>query len=387
MMLADRYKTIRRGVTLVELLIVVSIMMLLAAVALPAMQTGMESRRIREAARAVHVYLGSAQVRALETGRPAGVLIERTDDNGPAGPAASILLRQVEVPPPYAGDFDPTALALQDWTHIPNQTLSEPVYWPGYHVVKAFVSVGSMSPGIVKRGNRVRLNYGGPLYTIVEDPWEQPEADYPVGADGYISFSSGGVLTLRVPTSELNNVPWPDYPTPASWPPSVDTSVAPWSNGVAFQITRDPVPSSVPPMGLPRGMVVDLADSGVGDGDWQSLVTGARIMFSPDGQVEQVYTNNLGYPVYMPIFLMIGRQDRIGGPNNPLPEDGLENWQDAANLWVALNPQSGRITVAEVSAEQAPGFGNNTTARTYVPFSVSTSRKYARQAQASMRGR
>ena len=87
------------------------------------------------------------------------------------------------------------------------------------------------------------------------------------------------------------------------------------------------------------------------------------------------------------IFLMIGRAERVGGADNPLPEDGLENWQDASNLWVALNPQTGRVTVAEVSAEQAPGVGNNTSMDTYVPFSISTSRVYARQAQVSMRGR
>ena len=102
MMPADRHKPIRRAVTLVELLIVVSIITLLAAIALPAMQTGMESRRTREAARAVHVFFASAQVRALELGRPVGVMLERSTID----PRACTLVRQVEVPPPYAGDLD-----------------------------------------------------------------------------------------------------------------------------------------------------------------------------------------------------------------------------------------------------------------------------------------
>ena len=59
----------------------------------------------------------------------------------------------------------------------------------------------------------------------------------------------------------------------------------------------------------------------------------------------------------------------------------LENWQDASNLWLALNPQTGQMNVAEVYADvpNPNGF--------YTPSSLLVSRALARQAQVSMRGR
>ena len=90
----------RRGVTLVELLVVVGIMLLLAAITIPSMQGLTEGRRVREAARAVNVYFGRARSRAIESGRPCGVMFERLERQ----PNACVVLRQAEVPPPYSGD-------------------------------------------------------------------------------------------------------------------------------------------------------------------------------------------------------------------------------------------------------------------------------------------
>ena len=124
-------------------------------------------------------------------------------------------------------------------------------------------------------------------------------------------------------------------------------------------------------------------------------------MFSPDGGVERVYhtyfddckppveVRTYGYPdlVQSPIFFMVGRATRTWDDNDPIyvtppPEDGLENWEDASNLWVALNPQTGQVTVAEVYADfpdPATGY--------YRPSDLYVSRALARQAQVSMGGR
>jgi hypothetical protein len=150
--------------------------------------------------------------------------------------------------------------------------------------------------------------------------------------------------------------------------------------------------------------VVDLEDSGI-DGleftraSFSAKATGPVIMFSPDGQIERIYVGNVDLGI-LPVFLMIGRRERVGSlqplpPLLPLPltdsillaEDELENWQDAENLWLALNPNNGQVTVAEVSAEQPPGVGNNTSPNAYVPNSIFTSRALVRQAQISMGGR
>jgi prepilin-type N-terminal cleavage/methylation domain-containing protein len=60
----------RRGITLIELLVVMFILLMLTTVALPMLQPDDDSRRIREAARMVNVYLSSARLRAMETGGP-----------------------------------------------------------------------------------------------------------------------------------------------------------------------------------------------------------------------------------------------------------------------------------------------------------------------------
>ena len=62
-----------RGFTLIEMLIVITIMLILVGAAATAMRPATEGRRIREAARAINVYLSSARNRAMETGRPCGV--------------------------------------------------------------------------------------------------------------------------------------------------------------------------------------------------------------------------------------------------------------------------------------------------------------------------
>ena len=82
------------------MLVVVTIMMLLVAVSATAFRPANDSRRIREAARAINVYLGSARNRAMETGRPAASfsavsarLRPRRHDRRPVRSAAELLRR------------------------------------------------------------------------------------------------------------------------------------------------------------------------------------------------------------------------------------------------------------------------------------------------------
>ena len=89
------------GVTLVEMLIVITIIVILTAASLKVL-TPAEDRRVREAARAVNVYISSARNRAIEIGRSCGVIFRRA--NFTNFPTASTVLDQCEVPPTYAGD-------------------------------------------------------------------------------------------------------------------------------------------------------------------------------------------------------------------------------------------------------------------------------------------
>ncbi len=92
---------------------------------------------------------------------------------------------------------------------------------------------------------------------------------------------------------------------------------------------------------------------------------------------------------------MVGKWERTGvaspGPPVQSPaDDGLHNWQDASNLWMAIGPHNGLVTTAEVNAPWL-----NPTTGYYTPGDPTEtdslnlaqqmwmSRAYARQAQVS----
>jgi hypothetical protein len=98
--------------TLVELLIVILIMLMITAIVIPATAPALTGRRQREAARMVDVFVNGARSRALQTGRPYGVMFERF----PNSPNMSLAMSYVEVPPAYTGDFAQSATMPQGST-------------------------------------------------------------------------------------------------------------------------------------------------------------------------------------------------------------------------------------------------------------------------------
>jgi len=326
----------RRGVTLVELLVVISILLILTTVAVPMMQPSLEKRRTREAARAIHVYCTSARIRAMERGQPVGVIFERLPEQS----EGCRVLRQAQVPPPYAGDFVNSRIQISN----PNPAgMSATVSFP----------MGDAVAGMIQPGDLLRLNYQGHFWRIE-------------GISG-------------------NN--WTFSSQTAAFPPGFESPGA--FVQLPFQIFRQPVPSATAPLQLPAGVVVDLVASGtdtqpalppMGAGDRTPVV----VMFSPNGSIDRVYYNNVGSRVTEPIFFLVGKWGRmplaVGGGASA--EDGLLNWQDATNLWVALTPQTGLVTVAPLFADQF-----NAGTNTYRPSTIGAARQYARQAQVSKGGR
>jgi type II secretory pathway pseudopilin PulG len=361
--------------TLIELLVVVSIMMLLVMIAVPRMKPGLENRRIREAARAINVYLNSARNRAIENGRPWGVAILR-DANSPLSGASLV---QVETPEAYGGDVATASMRLMNATPVGA--------FPGATVLRAQVHMGDMSRGLLRWGDLIRLNYQGPLYRIVDDPTDNtpPNTPFPpatnVGFDfplnppdvtkGFIDFSVGATdangwitdqwLTLVAADNQIHNVPW----YTGAWPPP------PISQAV-FTVYRQPVPSSVPPLLLPNNVVIDLWYSGIGLAQFSNVGSGptsrpiTTIMFNSTGSVDQVAAHNLGGAIRAlePIYLMVGRRDRVDPAPAPshidptgdlvaVAEDRVTNLADLMNLWVAVNPQTGYVACSEMAQSNA----------------------------------
>ena len=313
----------RRAVTLLELLVVIGILMLLIGVAIPTMQPALESRRIREAARAVNVYCGAARNRALETGRPCGVVIQRVEGLADC----SDQLKQAEEPPSYAGEsLFSVAGNFQVNANNNIATLS--------------ADFSGLAPDKVHVGDLVQLNGQGPFYTITG-----------VG---------GTNLTMQTDVSGGLLLPWNGGSLP-----------------VPYEIFRRPTLTMANPLQLPSTTVIDLRDSGTDDAPQWLKSSGPGdeeiiIMFSPNGSVHRVYLGGQPIAVTQPIYLLVGRREQmlIQQPGNPGtdPDELLLNYQILSNLWVTLNPQTGLVTCTQMATTTAQD-------------DVAGARRYAREAQ------
>ncbi len=183
-----------RGFTLIEMLIVITITLVLVAAAATHMQPAMESRRVRETARQINVYLGSARNRAMETGRPCGVTLHRfVITPGPPAVACVMSLDICEVPPCYCGDTE-TSMANITWTGVGN-TLS------------VTFTDGALSTGLVRPGDLIQFNGQGLFYRVADTVGTTTN---PVDTNGYLT----GVGTISLPlTITFDNtqgqlIPW-----------------------------------------------------------------------------------------------------------------------------------------------------------------------------------
>lgn len=451
------HKACRRGVTMIELLVVVGILVMLAAISIPAFRAAPEGRAVREATRGGNVYFGNARHRAMETGRPCGVMLERR----PEHPHACVKLSQVEAPPPFAGHLPSAVVRVMDYTHTADSSWSSYPFYSsiGCPVVKVMVREGDFASRLIRHGDLIRLDHQGPWYRIIYDANTGWPSDFPVPSlpdfppepspyDAYIWFDPPGkavapdalgnvwitshLLTLVADPLSGYQPPFPkakDYPN-VTWvfPPERLPRVP-------FQIFRQPAPTSVKPLSL-SGAVIDLAASGFDrplpdsgtaevartfEPDTPADLRPVIVMFSPNGSVEGVYYSQRVYDqngnfdhceyagrrLIEPIHFLVGKYERLPVTlrrvNVDVPdsmamhpskaEDGVFNRQDAGNLWLTLNPQTGLATVAELHADLPPGSGPTAHPTMYVPSGATlteqliVARRFAREAQISKGGR
>jgi type II secretory pathway pseudopilin PulG len=331
-------------VTLIELLAVVSIMLIVTVIAVPAMKPALENRKIREAARAVNVFIGSARNHAIELGRPVGVLLLRDTSQG----NPCITLQQVEIPAPYAGDvavsMTPSAVGL--CTGVAYVCGCPNVFTQGSQSYILTNSDGSIpytvemffypainadltkSTCMIEPGNTIQFGYQGPLYTIPPNKSTNPSTSTLLAPSIVTSTSStqytATFATINLPSNAAPNtkVPWPPSPSftppwplppnlgsPPSWPPTQypqNFSDPPTTVPMTFQITRQPSPntaatqSAVAPLQLPPGTVIDLPASGTNGYLWfgpaiqpggtsPGPANAAMLVFSPAGGVYSVF--------------------------------------------------------------------------------------------------
>ncbi len=344
----------RRAFTLIELLVVVLIMLLLAGISLPVIAPALDTRRLRETSRSITAFLNAARNDAMRNGRPVGVAFERYTDpaSGNSIPGMSIILRQVEVPPPYAGDY--TTSQVQ-------------VIGAGTNLqITGFPSNDVGWQNAVRVGDMVKLNYQGPTYQITFAADINP-------ADSYIDeISKNG---------DPSSTPWTLQPlNGAVAPANLLAATAANPAIVPFQISRQPVKSAATPLQLPESVVIDLYYSGIGawGSEFRAADLGintpptdtlpAIIMFSPSGLVDRVYGSRwTGSQVVAvdlippaPVHFLLGKRERLlNNVETDITAEGMMNFRDLENLWISVFPQSGLITSTEVAAVDPASLGTN----------------------------
>jgi hypothetical protein len=245
----------------------------------------------------VNIVLGNARNRAEESGRPYGIEIERVASQ----PLASVRLHQVEVPPPYGGDFQNSTIAI---------SATGVVTFP--HGDTPFAA------GLIQPGDMLKLNYQGNVWVInFSDP------------AGPWTFSSA------------------------------TTALPPYANGpvvLPFQIFRQPVRTAVAPVLLPRNTTIDLFYSGTTSTPQAGMLdpnSPVRLIFSPNGAVDRVWwQTTVGWQRSAdPIYLLVGRRDRAQGGIPPEDVNVVpNNCYDLNNFWIAIQPQTGLTITANVAA-------------------------------------
>lgn len=343
----------RRGFTLIEMLIVITIMLMLIAAGATMMRPDVEGRRLREAAREVNVYLNSARNRALETGMPCGVTFRNF-----GAPGFALTADQCEVPPCYSGDTE--------------QSMAQVTYVNGNIVNVTFVdgtTPVTLPNGLIRPGDAIQFNYQGPLYAIA--PTNTNPQTNPVDGNGYLAGVGSPALPLvaTFDATQIQYVPWATTKT------------------VPYRIYRSPIKGAAQALQMPAGTVVDLTASG------NTAAPGGNdftILFSPNGGVACVYVAAAQILVTDPIFLLVGKRGRMLNASQQPPttdnKDQWANWQDGGNIWVVVNPQTGVVTSEVVTPTSTtpsdPAYVDpSLAAGAYQASGLAVSRQMARQAQ------
>jgi len=384
-----------KGMTLVELMIVSSIVLMLVVISVPVVRPMLMSRKQADAAQILSIYLNSARNRAYETGRDCGVMFERyTDNNRMDGMAtvfpnndSCLVIRQVEVPPPYVGMNPDVRVSVEYETGMDGKVAN--IFFHRWNGNAWDVNTSVETPywnNMVQNGDKIQFDNQGAFYTMTRSFNGGPGSPPQISVQDKLPGSERDFSVIR--------------PIPENSPATFKVLRLPKSGEAQLTLA--------PPVGFPTGIIVDLQYSGIGfsqywtppagnnPGWWGDIESDFKpksasdndpviVMFSPSGAVSFIRSGNQISPGG-PIHFLVGRWDRAASDWNPNgaggwlrpdtspypPEDGLRNFQDLSNFWVTIDPNTGRVRTNPVATSDINDQNK---------FPLAESRRYANQSQ------
>ncbi|MCC7087006.1 MAG: prepilin-type N-terminal cleavage/methylation domain-containing protein [Pirellulales bacterium] len=389
----QRLKTDRRAFTLVELLVVIVILSLITVATIPIVRPALDTRRVREAARLLSAQITEAQARAAEIGRPAGIWIEKlrmpaSTTGADFEPAAAMNLYLCEVPQPYAGDNTNSVAGV---TIVPTGSQSNIVTAPGFPPVSVTTYQGLMTLsamdtswiGILRPGDLVQFAYRGIKYRLL-NPNSSSNSNVTLDPKGNYKPTAALAIFPIEPAFDTEFI-YNYATTPRTKVTPIFRYLPPaalaggWN--VPFQIFRQPIRLSTTPLQMPGNTAVDLLSSGVGLLPFYQLDSSIAavnqfvindlstndgilnrqpiiITFKPTGSLDKLYMRGNQFILSDPLYLLVGKREKIAAagssPSYSAADDretqtDKHNFRDLENIWVAVNPQSGLVTTAEVA--------------------------------------
>jgi len=327
-----------RGMTLVELLVVVAILTILSVVVLPNITGTIDSRRVREAARSVSTFIARAQSRAIGAVDPRGLILQPST----ADADVVIDLYVATVPPVYAGEF-PDSRARLDYAPAPLPSAAQVTF------LDDDTSRRLANTDLTSDGDGIQFGGRGPYYRFTPP-----------------TPSVAGTVRMWTDNNQSSrNTPWPQA----------------GGAGLPFKIRRQPARASAGLLQLQRGAAIDLAWSTMGDKVLSSSLPDAAlgaaisgrivvnqpfpicILFDASGKPTELYhSGGVRTVIAEPIFLLIGLAELCGNrPVNLAPGESESdqedrrgaNWQYSDAAWLCIDNNTGIVKFGPVDPRAA----------------------------------
>jgi type II secretory pathway pseudopilin PulG len=380
----------REGLTLIELLVTIVILVTLLAGVLPLVSPNNEARQVREATRQFTSLLMQAQAQAARDGRPVGVGFSDPDGDGMALEAFIIA-----EPPPFTGFASSSAVVVVPPGELMGPNANAPllplIYTPLVNLVFGRGVGGELGPyGFIHNDAsdvippqmfrpgeleietdqdtgqlELEVEKPGDLVEIGDELFEIVDLDCDDG-DPELGDAFGDDLGAEPDTVVINNVTYlrPQKIVTARWLTYRYRQASQLPKGSkAYRIRRRPMTNLSPSRStaeaiqFPRGVGIDLDPS---EPDWSM-----GIVFAPNGTVDAYYRDGEREDPEEPVVVMLGRIEgatprpfntpfdpRRYAVNENMTDDEVAELRETINLlngdsrWVTVTP-AGRIVGSE----------------------------------------